>query len=1089
LGLAAGCGGGSNLVIGVTPTPTRTLTATPTRTPTPTPTTATSAATVNGLVVVGDDLAPTARNELGLSPADWGNPADEAAFGRALANADYRIAGYSGTTGADGAFTITNLPPGRYTLELSKTIAGNLIPANVPIVVGDDGATVIAELGLGLLRSTVSYTLDGVAIQEIRGPSGTWLTTHNGHIAELGDPTRVLTDSDGDGRFEPGDCNATITPCGTDTRICADGQFCQCISACPFCDNCELPGVCATRTNRTPYRCNADDTCSLPGDRCVCTCPECADCGPKVCVPSCEPISITSIMVGGPSQIVVGRQTQLYATAQLSDGTVVDVTYLVDWRSSDDTVAMVDSWGRLTAVVAGTASITAVLGDVHSGSFSIAVVARPTLQRIYVQNQSCYCGPVFFDAASGVLPPCYLEAAARPGILPNPSCSPVVAVGTTLQLVAIGEYADGSSDDITKLVQWDVNPAEVGEIDTGLFTARAAGTAKITAMLDGISSDATDIRVVTAPTLLSLSIYPGNWAYPAVAGGPLADASSPPCFDCGTAVTLLRGDELRFQATGHYDTNDWRDVTQQVSWRSNDTAVAPIADGLMQAKQAGTAVIDATLDGVDSNPVSVRVVDQATLQSLSIYQEGTDRVVAKADQRYFRASGFYDIGISRDVTSEAIWRSSNDTVGGFDTAGVFTGRAAGSVNIWAEVNGQRSNTLSLEVFESTELAYCDLQNVNRDVWFDDFNRVVLESDCAAYSVPGVVTLRYTVTETQPHGGIFDPCLDLYVYQGDRRIRTIREEGCGDPFLPSAAPGRDEAALKYQLRAFWDLKSDDGSAVEPGTYTIYGRFYLYYDPVVKIHVQVGDLSSVTPKPTRPPTPTATPVPDRSAALIIGSAVGDPGQQVAIEATLRTAGAPVAALQNDLKLAPGILIAASDSGKPSCKVDEAIDKLSTTFAFLPAGCQGVGCSGVRAVVVALDNVDPIPDGAVVYRCTVDIAASALGGNYPIDCSNAVASDPRGVALPLRCSPGAVRLQGNDTPLPTTPDVDGACYLGSTDCSGGSFFPTAQTRCCELWRTGSVAAGLSWCPSANLDDAGRCVTCASSPCDGMAPRPPTP
>jgi hypothetical protein len=41
------------------------------------------------------------------------------------------------------------------------------------------------------------------------------------------------------------------------------------------------------------------------------------------------------------------------------------------------------------------------------------------------------------------------------------------------------------------------------------------------------------------------------------------------------------------------------------------------------------------------------------------------------------------------------------------------------------------------------------------------------------------------------------------------VRTIREEGCGDPFLPPAAPERDEAALRYQLKAFWDLKDTDG----------------------------------------------------------------------------------------------------------------------------------------------------------------------------------------------------------------------------------------------------------------------------------------
>jgi hypothetical protein len=66
---------------------------------------------------------------------------------------------------------------------------------------------------------------------------------------------------------------------------------------------------------------------------------------------------------------------------------------------------------------------------------------------------------------------------------------------------------------------------------------------------------------------------------------------------------------------------------------------------------------------------------------------------------------------------------------------------------------------------------------------------------------------------------------------------LREEGCGEPFLRAGAPDFADAVLKYQLRAFWDLKDEAGQAVDPGTYTVFGRFYLYYDPIVSIDVEV------------------------------------------------------------------------------------------------------------------------------------------------------------------------------------------------------------------------------------------------------------
>ncbi|MBI3784923.1 MAG: Ig-like domain-containing protein [Deltaproteobacteria bacterium] len=1085
--LVGGCGGGAGLQIGP-PASTQTPTRTATPRPTPTPTHNSVAGVVNGLIVIGSDVAPSAGSELGAPPSNWGKEADQANFDRALGYADYRIGDKQGTTAADGSFSIPDLPPGRYLLEVSRTVNGNLLPVNVPVVVGDDGATVIAEVGQGVLRTSITYTKDGVVVRQVIGSSGNWLTTRDGKIAEIGDPTRVLSDSNGDGRFERPDCGSSVTLCTSDMKICPNGQFCQCIAACPFCDNCEMPGVCGAPSTRLPYRCNPDGGCALSGDHCVDPCPDCADSVTRVCIPSCDPLTIVAVNVQGPAQIVVGRTTQLYATAQLSDGTVMDVTQLVDWQSSATDFATIDSWGRLNAIAVGAVTVTAKLDDTTFGTLDMTVVDHPALKGIYVQNLSCICGPIYAtnDVAAGTLPPCYYADAPASGILPSPSCSSVIAIGTTLQLMAIGQFADDSQEDITQSVEWSVDPTAVGTIDAGLFTAAAAGAANITASLDGVNSDPTSVTVVTEPTLVSLSIYPGNWGYLPVAGGPLADGTASPCFNCGTSVTVLRGDELQFQATGHYDTNEWRDLSKQVSWRSSDTAVAPIdGSGLMTAAQGGTATVDATLDGVTSNPVAVQVVNQATLLSLSIYADGGDRVVAKADQRYFHASGFYDINISRDVTSEATWHSSDDGIGGFDSPGVFTARSAGSVEIWAEENGQRSNTLSLEVFEATELAYCDSANINRAVWSDDFNRVVLESDCAHYNPPGVVTLRYTVTETQPHGGVFDPCLDLYVYQGNRRIRTIREEGCGQAFLPTNAPGADEAALKYQLRAFWDLKTDDGATVADGTYTIYGRFYLYYDPVVKLSVQVGNAIPTTPRPTSPTTPTATPVADRAASLTIGSAVGDPGQQVAIDATFRTNGAPVAALQNDLMLASPIRIADSNSGKPLCKVNESIDKSATSFAFLPNGCTPeVDCTGVRAVVLALDNVAPLPDGALVYSCIADIPQSTVAAGYSVDCSNASASDPRGGALPLRCTPGSIRVQGSEMPGPVTvPEIDGNCYIGSMSCSSGSFYPTAQQHCCELWRMGASAAALSWCPAANLDAAGRCTSCAANPCEGIA------
>jgi Bacterial Ig-like domain (group 2) len=360
----------------------------------------------------------------------------------------------------------------------------------------------------------------------------------------------------------------------------------------------------------------------------------------------------------------------------------------------------------------------------------------------------------------------------------------------------------------------------------------------VRASLGAVASDEQTVTVVERATILSLSVYPHGGPIGVFDGGPVRPGADAPCFECGYSFTMLSGDTVQFGATAHYDTGEWEDVTGRVTWRSNDAAVATVADGgLVTAGAAGAAEISATLEAASSAPTAVRVVAEATLQGLSAYMEGADRAIGVGDEAVFHAAAYYDVGFGRDVTAEVTWRSSDESVGGFDTAGVFTGRAAGDVLVWAELDGVESTRLPLEVFATSELAYCDPAAVNRGTWSDDFNRVTLESDCARYTQPDVVELRFSVTEQQRPGGIFDPCLDLEAWRGDTLVRTIREEGCGDVFLPPGALGRDEAAVRYQLKAFWDLKDDAGQPVAPGEYEIRGTFYLYYDPVVTIDITV------------------------------------------------------------------------------------------------------------------------------------------------------------------------------------------------------------------------------------------------------------
>ena len=844
LSLLGGCGGDGG---GGSPTPTpATATATlqpsgtATAAPTFTPTEPPASARVAGLVVLRRDVATGAGDAVGTAPADWSGGADRVQFDRALSHATWMLSGpvsSAGSTDAAGRFDLGALVPGDYVLELTKTLNGNLVTGRVPFTAGEAGADLTIEIGRGAVRSIATHRDGGgAAVEEVRGPDGTRSLTRDGRLVEIDTTGRKLADPDGDGSFDAGDCSDPVWLCG-DAGECTPGHQCTCTASCPECDDCGPP-VCAA-AGAVPYLCGDDGACDNPGDRCVCasSCPTCADCAMAVCLPPCGPVEILAVEIDGPDRIVVGTQAPLRALAHLTDGSAIDVTSLATWESSAEDVVSVDGWGVASAHRLGTADVRATIGEVASAAWTLEVVDRPPLRHIYLQNASCFpfLGPPTAAPAPEPSAPSEVFDALPPG------CRQVVLIGATLQFVALGEFDSGQFEDITSEVEWQSTPAEVGDVTNGLFTGRSEGTAEIRAVLDGVQSDPSEVRVVAQRSVVSLSIYPLEAPVPF---GPVFEGDDPVpaapdvCSDCGYTVTVLLGDEIHFRAAAFYDTGEWEDVTERVSWHSSDPDVAPIdSGGRMTAASAGQTRIDASLDEVTSDAVSVDVVEQATLLDLYVYQEGADRVVAKGGEALFRAYGRYDVGFERDVTDQVAWKSSDDTVGTFTEPGVFTGVSAGSVEVWAVLDGVESNHLPMEVFETTDIVYCDPNDVNRGTWSDTFNRVVLESDCAHYNPPAVATLRFTVTERERPGGIFDPCLDLFVYQGDRRIRTIREEGCGEPFLEPGAPEFDEAAPRYQTRAFWDLKDDGGNLVPPGRYTVRGRFYLYYDPVVSIDIDV------------------------------------------------------------------------------------------------------------------------------------------------------------------------------------------------------------------------------------------------------------
>ena len=78
------------------------------------------------------------------------------------------------------------------------------------------------------------------------------------------------------------------------------------------------------------------------------------------------------------------------------------------------------------------------------------------------------------------------------------------------------------------------------------------------------------------------------------------------------------------------------------------------------------------------------------------------------------------------------------------------------------------------------------------------------------------------------------------------------------------------------------------------------------------------------------------------------------------------------------------------------------------FAIVSCESGGpCIALRAVILSLDNVDPIADGSVLYRCQIAIDDDAGSGLYRVPVTNAGASDPEGNALSTEGLAGRVAV----------------------------------------------------------------------------------
>jgi trimeric autotransporter adhesin len=182
--------------------------------------------------------------------------------------------------------------------------------------------------------------------------------------------------------------------------------------------------------------------------------------------PTLESLAITP----GGASLPKGETEQFTATGTFADNSTENLTQYATWASANTTTATFSnapgSNGVGLALATGTSSISATLWGV-TGSTSLTV-SPAALQSIWVT-----------------------------------SASPSILEGTSDQLTATGDYSDGSTQNLTKVVSWSSAKPSVATLSSaGLADGITPGASSISATYQGLTGS-TSLAVDPPPVTLT----------------------------------------------------------------------------------------------------------------------------------------------------------------------------------------------------------------------------------------------------------------------------------------------------------------------------------------------------------------------------------------------------------------------------------------------------------------------------------------------------------------------------------------------------------------------------------------------------------
>jgi len=340
----------------------------------------------------------------------------------------------------------------------------------------------------------------------------------------------------------------------------------------------------------------------------------------------------------GDGTLPLGGTLHVSVLGLNDNGTQVDLSGAVQWSLGGDPVASLLQDGTLTVFASGSVALTAT--EPESGLQATALYVVPAAVVVGLQ--------IMADSAS-------------------------VALGLPLQLDALGLLSDGSTVDLTSVVNLSVDDGLLASIGAnGELLGLGLGTVTVLAVDPQTGLRAQTQIQVTDAVLQSIAVLAGQ-------------------------VQLPLGLSQNLQAVGHLSDGSTADLTSHVQWVSSDVGVAGISSGgLLSALGIGSAFVTATDPVSGIKGVLPVTMLPAVLEWLEVMPG--DASVLLGLLTSFAATGHYSDGSSADLTRSVSWRSDYPLVAIVSSAGSALGLALGNTTIRARepVSG-KSGSAALSV--------------------------------------------------------------------------------------------------------------------------------------------------------------------------------------------------------------------------------------------------------------------------------------------------------------------------------------------------------------------------------------------------------